>query len=144
MIPCAFIGDSTAYGPALIYNRGAAERCLIVAREGASPQHIARSAIPAEAIGAAVIGTGSNDPASPSLASNLYQTRRRIAARRVLWLLPYDRRAAYTVRTVAVAFGDYVLDLSELPTRDGVHPLTYAGIATALRRWIAVDPARPL
>ena len=144
MIACAFIGDSTAYGPALVYNRGAAEPCQIIAREGASPVAIARSAIPGAAIGAAVIGSGSNAPASPLLASNLYQTRRRVAARRVLWLLPYDRRAAYTVRNVAVAFGDYVLDLAELPTRDGVHPLTYAGIATALRRWIAADHERPL
>lgn len=38
------------------------------------------------------------------------------------------------VEAVATSCGDYVLDLAELPTRDRIHPATYAGIATALRR----------
>ncbi len=75
--------------------------------------------------------------------SNLYATRQRITAQRVIWLLPYNRAAAYQVLRVAVAFGDFKLDLAELPglplprhpERGLIHPQTYVGIATALRRW---------
>ena len=142
-IPCIFIGDSTANGAAMAYNASAARPCLVVARDGASPSAIAQSEIPGGAIGTAVIGAGTNDPLSPSLVSNLYATRRRISAQRVIWLLPYNRAAAYQVLRVAVAFGDFKLDLAELPglplprriERGLVHPKTYTGIATALRRW---------
>lgn len=133
-LPCLFLGDSTGVGAGVAYNATAAQPCPVIAREGASPQAIARSAIPAGPIGTAVIGSGSNDPASPSLASILAATRARVSAQCVVWLLPYDRRAAYQVRRVAASFGDMVLDLAQLPTRDQLHPTTYAGIAIALHR----------
>lgn len=135
MIACLFLGDSTALGAAVAYHAIVGRSCLVSASEGRSPSDIARAPLPKGQIGTAMIGSGSNNPASPALASILLTTRQRITANKVIWILPYDRRAAYEVRRIAISFGDYAIDLAELPTRDGLHPTTYGGIAIALQRW---------
>lgn len=124
---CLFFGDSTALGTAQAFNRTATTPCAVVARIGARPEDMTRWAAPAVPIGTAVVAAGSNSPASPSLAADLARIRSGLHARRVIWLLPYER--------VAQSHHDYVLDLAELPSGDRLHPQTYAGIATALRRW---------
>jgi len=134
-LACLFVGDSTAVGTAEAFNRTASTRCAVLARVGASPAEMSRWAAPAVPIGTAVVAAGSNSPASPSLAADLSLIRRHLHAQRVIWLLPYDRGAAVTVERVAQSFGDFVLDLAELPTGDRLHPHTYEGIAIALRRW---------
>lgn len=132
---CLFFGDSTALGTAQAFNRTATTPCAVVARIGARPEDMTRWAAPAVPIGTAVVAAGSNSPASPSLAADLARIRSGLHARRVIWLLPYDRGAAAIVERVAQSHHDYVLDLAELPSGDRLHPQTYAGIATALRRW---------
>ncbi|WP_454888828.1 hypothetical protein [Sphingobium indicum] len=134
-LACLFFGDSTAVGTAAAFNRSARTRCAVQARVGASPAEMSRWAAPTVPIGTAVVAAGSNSPASPSLAADLARLRGHLHARRVIWLLPYDRSAAATVEHVAQSFGDYVLDLAELPSADRLHPHTYTGIATALQRW---------
>jgi hypothetical protein len=134
-LACLFVGDSTALGAAQAYNRTAAAPCTVQVRVGAGPTEAARWPLPAAPIGTAIVGLGSNDPASPVLADDLARLRHRLVATRVIWLLPYDRRAAITVERVAISFGDYVIDLAELPSRDRLHPVTYGGVATALSRW---------
>lgn len=138
-LACLFFGDSTAVGTAQAFNRAAATPCAVIARTGARPEDMARWAAPAVPIGTAVVAAGSNSPASPSLAADLSRIRSGLRARRVIWLLPYDRGAAAIVERVAMSHRDYVLDLAELPSGDRLHPHSYAGIATALRRWRISD-----
>lgn len=135
VLACLFVGDSTALGAAEAYNRTAPVPCTVQVRVGAGPTEAARWPLPAASIGTAIVGLGSNNPTSPALAADLVRLRQRLAATRVIWLLPYDRRAAGTIERVAIAYGDYVMDLAELPSRDRLHPLTYGGVATALMRW---------
>lgn len=133
-LACLFVGDSTAQGAAQAFNRRAAIPCPVVARIGAGSAEVARWTLPAVPTRFAIVGIGTNDPTRPGLPASLRATRRKIRAARVVWLLPYHRGAAAQVSAVAASCGDYVLDLAELPTRDRIHPATYAGIATALRR----------
>lgn len=79
-----------------------------------------------------VLSSGSNDAGVPGLAARLSALRGGIVARQVLWILPYDRGAAATVHATAVANGDRWIDLAPLPTRDGIHPRSYAAVARAL------------
>lgn len=48
------------------------------------------------------------------------------------WLAPYNRTAALIVTKVALRFGDKVIPLAQLPTRDGVHPTSYRPISGLL------------
>lgn len=134
LLACLFVGDSAAQGAAQALNRSAPIACAIVARVGAGSAEVAGWTMPATPARFAIVGIGTNDPANPSLQRNLWAARRKIHAARVVWLLPYHRGAAAQVEAVATSCGDYVLDLAELPTRDRIHPASYAGIATALRR----------
>jgi hypothetical protein len=135
VLACAFLGDSTALGAAQAFNRATPSPCAVMARVGAGVAEVARLAASAVPVGTAVVAASSNDPASPSLAADLIRLRTNLRAGRVLWILPYDRGAAATAERVATAYGDHVMDLAELPTRDHLHSLTYAGLAIALRRW---------
>lgn len=134
-LACLFLGDSTAVGTARAFNRTARAPCAVIARVGARADEMARWTAPAVPVGTAVVAAGSNGPASPALAADLSRIRGRLRAGRVIWLLPYDRSAAVTVERVAKTFGDYVLDLAELPSRDLLHPRSYEGVAIALQRW---------
>jgi len=131
---CLFLGDSTAKGVALAYNRHAPSPCSIIARVGAGSAEISGWSPPAQ-VRMAILGIGSNNPTSPGLAADLRRTRANLHAERVIWMLPYHRRAAATVRRVAIIFGDYVIDLADLPSNDSLHPRNYAGIARALQHW---------
>jgi len=133
-LACLFLGDSTAQGAAQAFNRVAPVPCPVVARVGAGSAEVASWPVPDAPVRFVIIGAGSNDPTAPGLRRDLWARRRTVQAARVVWLLPYDRGAAATVESVATSWGDYVLDLAELPSRDRLHPTTYAGIATALRR----------
>jgi hypothetical protein len=134
-LACLFFGDSTAVGTAQAYNRTAPAPCAVIARVGARAEEMARWAAPSVPIGTAVVAAGSNGSASPTLAADLSRVRGKLRAGHVIWLLPYDRSAAITVERVAKTFGDYVLDLADLPSRDHLHPRTYEGVAIALQRW---------
>lgn len=133
-LACLFIGDSTAQGAAQAFNRIARLPCPVVARIGAGAAEVASWQLPNGPARFVIIGAGSNDPTAPGLRRDLWARRQTIQGARVVWLLPYHRGAAATVESVATSWGDYVLDLAELPSRDQLHPTTYQGIATALRR----------
>lgn len=132
MIPlCLILGDSTAVGTAAaLAERGM--RCEIHARVGAHSDTIAREWQGGDATPVALIALGSNDAGDPMLGRTLAVLRGRMRARRVIWLAPYRASAALAVSTVATRFGDTVLALAALPTRDGIHPASYRPIATML------------
>lgn len=131
MLECLIIGDSIAQGAAAALRAALFDRCAIVARQGISSQEVARI-IPPEAFNTAAISAGSNDAEAPALAARLDQLRARISARYIVWIMPYHRRAAQIVRATAARYGDNVIDLAELPTRDRLHPVSYQGLGVAL------------
>ncbi|GGE97552.1 hypothetical protein GCM10011404_33390 [Sphingomonas prati] len=133
MLECLIIGDSIAQGAAAALRAALFDRCAIVAEQGISSSRVARI-IPAEAFNTAAISAGSNDADSPALPDRLAQLRAGVSARYVLWIMPYHRRAAQIVRATAARYGDNVIDLAELPTRDHLHPASYQGLGVALAR----------
>lgn len=133
MFACLLLGDSIAADTAAAFRAALQERCAIVAHKGASTPEITAMA-PIAPFYTAVVSAGSNDAASADLGSRLDRLRVSVLARYVLWILPYDRRAARFVRSTAVRYGDNVMDLAVLATRDRIHPASYAGLAYALRR----------
>ena len=137
MIACLIIGDSTGVGTAAAL---AAQdiRCEVRAQVGVSSATALARQAGATAASHVLVAVGSNDRASPDLRSNLLRLRRQLATRRVTWLAPYDRGAAEMVRSVSVVYGDELLLLAGFPTRDRVHPTSYAPVARAIGwRWPA-------
>lgn len=114
---CAYIGDSIAVGLQQLDND-----CAIYARVGASSEFITRRYRNADAEDYVVISMGSNDPGNPRLIENAERLRRNISARKVIWILPYNRVAAGDIAIVARQFRDSVVDLRPIPSRDGLHP----------------------
>ena len=51
----------------------------------------------------------------------------------MIWVLPYERRAAYVVSRVAFGFNDALIDLAMYPSADGVHPRNYVAVANAIQ-----------
>lgn len=135
MILCLMVGDSLAQFAAQAVRAAQGPACRVVARQGAGSAEIASWRVPPVDATFVVISAGSNDPRNPALPRNLAAIRARITGKRVAWLLPYDRQAAFIVHRVAVSFGDSEMDLAAYPARDGVHPQSYAGVAGALARW---------
>ena len=124
---CAYIGDSIAVGLEQLDTN-----CAIYARVGASSEFIARQYRNADAEDYVVISMGSNDPNNPRLLQNAERLRRTITARRVVWILPYNRTAAGDIAIVAREFRDSVIDLKPIPSRDGLHP-DYRQVNRAIR-----------
>lgn len=114
---CAYIGDSIAVGLEQLDTK-----CAVYARVGASSEFITRQYRNADAEDYVVISMGSNDPGNPRLIENAERLRRNISARRVIWILPYNRVAAGDIEIVARQFRDSVVDLRPIPSRDGIHP----------------------
>lgn len=133
MFACLFLGDSIAADAAAALRSALQDRCAIVARKGAGTAAITDMA-PTADYRTAVLSAGSNDAGNADLAQRVGRLRLGVSARYVLWILPYDRRAAHIVQATAWRFGDAVIDLAELATDDGVHPRTYRGLAYALWR----------
>jgi hypothetical protein len=144
MLPlCLILGDSTAVGTAdALFARGL--QCAVHARVGASSTETLRTFRGNSPVERA-IRLGSNDPKNPQLVRNLVALRQRLSAVRVTWLAPYSPSAAQAAVAIARSFGDEVVHLSSVATRDQVHPVSYRQVASSLG-WssapIAVSPYR--
>jgi F0F1-type ATP synthase membrane subunit c/vacuolar-type H+-ATPase subunit K len=133
MADCAILGDSIAVGLGLLLNaHGWA--CAMAAHVGAVSADLPAQIERASPRGIVLLSMGSNDRPGPLLEERLFNARANIGRARVLWVLPYHRRTAYSVSQIAFRFGDEVLDLARFPTRDHVHPAHYAEVAGALLR----------
>jgi hypothetical protein len=117
MIDCAYIGDSIAIGLHQLETQ-----CEIHARPGASSGFITRNFSGVDVSEYVIISLGSNDPGNPALLDNATTLRRTIHARKVIWILPYNRTAAGDITLVAREFGDSVFDIAPIPSLDGLHP----------------------
>lgn len=118
---CIAVGDSIAVGI------GQTAHCTVNAKVGASSSYIARHTISSDE-SVAVISAGSNDTGNPQLARNLEKIRSKIRSSTVVWILPYNRKAAIIVRTIANRHGDRYIDLASVKTKDGIHPSSYMSL----------------
>lgn len=132
MIPfCLILGDSTGVGTAGALAREGIQ-CEIHAHVGARSSGVLEEWQGRITPAVALIALGSNDVGDPRLERRLIALRARTRAPRVTWLAPYNRTAALIVMKVALRFGDKVIPLAQLPTRDGVHPTSYRPISGLL------------
>ncbi len=142
MFACLFFGDSLALGAGTAVNALLARSCEVRAAEGASSSAMLRWPPQRRMYDTTILSIGSNDDVGPTVSAG--QSGRALAritalrgsagGRRVIWLLPYERRRAALVRRVAVTFDDEVLDLARFATRDRIHPADYRSLAAALLR----------
>lgn len=117
MIDCVYIGDSIAVGLQQLEHR-----CAVHAMVGASSTFITKHYKGYDATDHAVISMGSNDPYSPDLLENAIKLRKSLHVKTVIWILPYNKMASANIQIVARLYGDIVVDLSPIPTKDGIHP----------------------
>jgi hypothetical protein len=115
LVDCITLGDSIAKGVNI-------PGCETHARVGAASGYIVRN-FTQQGKRVTVVSAGSNDPNNPSLVQNLRKLRSRIKSQ-VVWILPYNQRAAAAVRKASRP-GDILVDLRGCPTRDRVHPSSY-------------------
>lgn len=123
---CIAVGDSIAVGV------GQAAQCVLNAKVGASSGYIADHVVSINKK-IAIISAGSNDPSNPKLRKNLEKIRTKIRSEKVVWILPYNRKAAKIVKSVAFANGDGVIDLASYKSNDGVHPFSYKAVAKQVK-----------
>jgi hypothetical protein len=128
---CLFFGDSIDIGAAAFVRARHGLTCDVVARVGTSARAAAAWPTTVRQYDTAILSLGSNDPDDPRLAEHVTRIRMSLKVRRVIWLLPYHRRAAMVITQVARRFRDDHLDLAGLPSADGLHP-DYARLADAL------------
>ncbi|RVT93277.1 hypothetical protein [Sphingomonas crocodyli] len=132
MLDCLLLGDSIATGIAAVLNAGG-PICAVAARVGAGSGELAAQIAKAGPYPVTIVSMGTNDKrGSTGLDTNLANARMALGRARVLWVLPYDRRAAYSVTQVAFRFGDELIDLAGFATRDRIHPASYREVAAAL------------
>ncbi|HWQ60541.1 MAG TPA: hypothetical protein VN420_05370 [Candidatus Fimivivens sp.] len=84
-----------------------------------------------------VISTGSNDKgqnfSSAQQQSYLRSIRDKQPNAKTVWILPYDAEMKAAVQAVAASYGDATVDLSQLPSSDGLHPRSYSTLATSVK-----------
>ena len=141
MIPfCLILGDSTGVGTAGALAREGIQ-CEIHAHVGARSSGVLEEWQGRITSAVALIALGSNDVGDQRLERRLVALRARTRVPRVTWLAPYNHIAALIVTRVALRFGDKVIPLALLPTRDGVHPTSYRPI-TGLLGWKLLSEIR--
>lgn len=134
MFECLILGDSIGVGTAQAINARYLRRCEVQAVERATAAQIRSWRRPAKPYGTAIFAIGSNDAPGSPLARKLLDIRAGLTTRRVIWLLPYARRQAYIIASIAATFGDETLDLIQFSSKDGIHPADYGEVARTLLR----------
>lgn len=114
---CAYVGDSIAVGLQQLDRE-----CAVYAKVGASADYITKHYLNGQGTTYTVVSMGSNFPNNPKNAANARKLRKAIKSDLVIWILPYNRVAAASIRSVSREFNDAVVDLHDIPSRDGVHP----------------------
>ena len=117
---CAFIGDSIAVGLQQVQ-----PDCAVHAKVGAGSDFILTKNYGTSTNSYVVISMGSNWPNNPRNRANAIKLRKSIKTELVVWILPYNRTAATTMRAVAQQFQDNYVDLNAFPSKDHVHPSSY-------------------
>lgn len=128
MIECLVLGDSIAVGVAQHL-----PECQVIAKVGLTSSQVLAS-VKAVSNDVTIISVGSNDPRNPELLRNIRALRAKINAKYVIWLLPYDGGASDAVSYVAGSNRDYMINLNNFASGDGVHPKNYKSVAMEIRK----------
>jgi len=128
MLECLVLGDSIAVGVGQNL-----PQCETIAKVGLSSSQVLAS-VKAVSKDIVVVSVGSNDPKNPELLRNVRALRAKINAKYVVWLLPYDRSASGVINQVANSNRDFVVNLRDYTTKDGVHPTNYKILAKELAK----------
>ena len=128
---CLVLGDSIAVGTGQAL-RAEGVVCRLEAAVGISTAgwrvRFAPWDIPADVV---VISLGSNDGGRAAYP-DLWQTRKKVKAKRVIWILPHcNARAAAAITAMAYEYGDYVMSFA--PAKDGIHPHSYTPLAEHIK-----------
>lgn len=89
-------------------------------------------------------GTSGKNPNSQKTIANLEAIRSSLNAKKYVWILPYNRSVAQDIMSV-VKPGDEVVDLAKTttPSKDGLHPSSYAPVAKDAISKGGVKPQAP-
>jgi lysophospholipase L1-like esterase len=133
MADCLLLGDSIALGLAVALKAGGIA-CDVAARVGARSAELPRQIAAMGARPVVVLSTGTNDAPNADLEANLIGARMALGRARIVWILPYRRQSAYAITRIAFRFGDDLIDIAALPSRDHIHPASYRALADMVRR----------
>jgi hypothetical protein len=118
MVPCAILGDSLAAGVAAFRPGCLDDTTVGISTSAYLRAHTTR--VDAETV---LISLGANDnEADPGTADRLAGLRMRITAALVFWILPArPHTTRQTIRDVAHAFGDRLIETRGYTSSDGLH-----------------------
>lgn len=134
MLECLIIGDSIAQGIHMVN-----PKCEVTAKVGANTDYIVKNYVNGKETGYTVVSMGSNWPDNPRNFANAVQLRKSLkGSNLVIWILPYNRQAAATIKRVAVMFGDNYIDLNAFSSNDRVHPKSYRAINAEVQKHVRV------
>ncbi len=131
MLHCLVMGDSLALGVGQYL-----PECRTEAQVGISSQRFVDELLSPQAANLVVISLGVNDGPLAHTVANLRHVRETVHGKRVYWLLPAGHpQARATIRSVARAFGDRLIDTTPEVGADGLHPTDagYHDLALAMR-----------
>ncbi len=131
MLPCLVIGDSIAVGVGQYL-----PECRTEAREGITSQRFIHELLSPQEADRVVISLGVNDGVSAFTVGNLRRVRQTVQGRAVYWLLPAGHaEARAAIRSVALQFGDRMIDAGTDVGPDGLHPTGsgYRALAASVR-----------
>jgi hypothetical protein len=134
------MGDSIAVGVAEYR-----PECEAIAKSGINSTRYIETLLQAHTANTIVISLGVNDDTTMDTEDNLREVRRQVHGRTVYWLLPGIRpRAQLAIRTIALEFGDHVIDTKPVAGPDHLHPtgVGYQRIAaiTEADTFLPVEP----
>jgi hypothetical protein len=145
------VGDSLAVGTG-----GQIPNAIVDAKVGINSSAIlskAQTDKQLQGADVAIISAGANDgagasgknPNSQKTIANLEGIRSALKAKKYVWILPYNRSVAQDIMS-AVKPGDEVVDLSKTtaPSKDGLHPSSYAPVAKDAISKGGVKPQAPV
>ena len=144
------VGDSLAVGTG-----GQIPNAIVDAKVGINSSAIlskAQNDKQLQGADVAIISAGANDgagvsgknPNSQKTIANLEAIRTSLKAKKYVWILPYNRSVAQDIMQV-VKPGDEVVDLAKTttPSKDGLHPSSYAPVAKDAISKGGVKPQAP-
>lgn len=74
------------------------------------------------------------DPRAPNTYAAAASVRRSIRSRVIVWILPYDRKAAADIKKFAFNMQDDYIDLYKYPSRDQAHPANYRRVSREIKQ----------
>lgn len=115
---CLALGDSLAVGVGQKL-----PECRVEAEVGITSTRFATERLGPLHADRVIVSLGVNDGADAHTLENLARVRSRIAARSVVWLLPFGHdRARAAIHQIAARYGDRTIDTGPFVGGDKLHP----------------------